>query len=108
MLRWKPNAFPRASEGVDSVRSASRGASRTPFPSRSAIRIPKNCGQDCANGNRIFITVERPYPASTNRFRFPATSDHRPETTFMNATTASAVPSMNPTISAFAPSAAIR
>ena len=108
MLRWNPNAFPRASAGVDSVSSASRGASRTPFPSRSTIRMPKNCGHAAANGNRTFITVERPYPASTNPFRLPATSDHRPDTTFMNATTASAVPSMSPTMSAFAPRARIR
>ena len=45
MLRWKPKAFPRVSGGVDSVNRASRGASLTPFPVRSKIRIPRNSGQ---------------------------------------------------------------
>ena len=42
MLRWNPNAFPRVSAGVDSIKRASRGASRTPLPVRSITRSPMN------------------------------------------------------------------
>ena len=59
MLRWNPKAFPRVSAWVDSISSASRGASRTPFPVRSTTRIPMNSGQLVAKGKRAFITVER-------------------------------------------------
>src|SRR3989304_2512781 len=67
MDRWKPNAFPRTSGGADS-----------------------------GEGKRAFIAVERPYPAATNRLRWPASSDHRPDRIFMKETTPSARPSTTP------------
>ena len=38
MARWKPKARPRSPSGVTAARIASRGAPRTPFPTRSASR----------------------------------------------------------------------
>src|SRR6266540_503960 len=108
MLRWKPNALPRVSAGVDSVSSASRGASRIPLPVRSRTRIPRNSGHDPAKGNKTFIAVERPYPVATNRFRFPAASDSLPEKIFMNETTLSESPSTSPRIRALASRTCVR
>jgi hypothetical protein len=45
MPRWKPKTRPRKFAGASIARSASRGAPRMPFPSRSTKRSPSTCHQ---------------------------------------------------------------
>ena len=49
MARWKPKARPRSAGGVTCATRASRGALRTPFPTRSLSRTTRTCQGAPAN-----------------------------------------------------------
>src|SRR4030042_326058 len=87
----------------DSAMIASRGASRTPLPTRSITRKKRTNGQVCANAKSGFVRDDIPYPAKTNGFRRFILSDQYPENAFSNDAAVSAAPSTSPTTQALAP-----
>ena len=89
-------ARPRASGGVESAISASRGAVRIPLPIRSPTRATSTSGQAVATMYSALAATDAPYPVPTSNVRRPIRSDRTPEPSFTNAATLSATPSTIP------------
>ena len=67
---WRsPYAAPWEAGGVMSAISASRGAPRMPFPTRSINRAVTTQPNDVAKGNKGLLKAASPYPSAVKSFR---------------------------------------
>ena len=107
MARWNPNTRPRAAASTPSTSNASRGAPRTPLPSRSTTRPASTPGQAPATAMIAFPSAAIPYPVAING-RLANRSPSGPTATLVMDAAPSAAPSMAPTTDGGAPSTAVR